>query len=354
MNVAIVGGGVAGLTTAYRLTKQQHSVSLFESTDRLGGLVHSERIDNYLIEHGAEGFVERGSPVPELCEELGLRIMPQQSHRSLLLRNGAFEAISRGTAAQILGIQLHNPNRSVELVTIASGMGSLIVALAKQLDGRCDVHLSTHVQKIVKNRTGIALTTDNETLNYDLIFVTLPPGAAARLLRNLVQKEAATLESVPATSSTVVSLAFPRDTVGHKLEESGFVVAEEDRTVSGFIAGSFTSSKYLRRAPEGTVLIRVFFRPQTDVQHSDEAWVSLSYRSLEGPLQLRARETRSWVDHYDRAIPQLNPELVERLSQVQQSLAERGVFLAGGGYQSTGVSAAVASAIDAVNRATTT
>ena len=36
--IGIIGGGIAGLTTAYRLALQGHSVDLFESSGELGGL----------------------------------------------------------------------------------------------------------------------------------------------------------------------------------------------------------------------------------------------------------------------------------------------------------------------------
>jgi protoporphyrinogen oxidase len=38
MNVAIIGGGITGLTAAYELTKLGHNVTVFEKTDILGGL----------------------------------------------------------------------------------------------------------------------------------------------------------------------------------------------------------------------------------------------------------------------------------------------------------------------------
>lgn len=38
MNIAIIGGGMMGLTTAYRLSKQGHQVTVFESAPQLGGL----------------------------------------------------------------------------------------------------------------------------------------------------------------------------------------------------------------------------------------------------------------------------------------------------------------------------
>lgn len=55
--IVVVGGGFAGLATAYYLTLQQHEVTLLEASDRLGGRVFSNRNDfakGQIIEFGAE------------------------------------------------------------------------------------------------------------------------------------------------------------------------------------------------------------------------------------------------------------------------------------------------------------
>ena len=53
MNIGIVGGGIAGLTTAYELSKGGHKVSLFEKEAELGGQVGTfdvsgERLERFL------------------------------------------------------------------------------------------------------------------------------------------------------------------------------------------------------------------------------------------------------------------------------------------------------------------
>ncbi len=50
LDVAIVGGGISGLTAAFRLRAHQESagplsVRLFEACDRLGGTIRTERIE---------------------------------------------------------------------------------------------------------------------------------------------------------------------------------------------------------------------------------------------------------------------------------------------------------------------
>ena len=60
--VAIIGGGISGLVAALRLSEltagsKNVEIQLFESAPRLGGLVASERIGDYLIERGADSFI---------------------------------------------------------------------------------------------------------------------------------------------------------------------------------------------------------------------------------------------------------------------------------------------------------
>ena len=76
--VAIVGGGIAGLSAAYALEKQRAAgfpieYTLFESSSRLGGVLQTDRPDGYVIEAGADSFLSAKSWARELCEELGLR-----------------------------------------------------------------------------------------------------------------------------------------------------------------------------------------------------------------------------------------------------------------------------------------
>lgn len=37
MSIAVVGGGITGLTTAYFLTEQKEKVTLYEANEKLGG-----------------------------------------------------------------------------------------------------------------------------------------------------------------------------------------------------------------------------------------------------------------------------------------------------------------------------
>ena len=71
----VVGGGISGLTAAYRLrvaAGDQSSITLFDPADRLGGVLRTERVGAQPMDVGAEAFVVRRPEVPALLAELGL------------------------------------------------------------------------------------------------------------------------------------------------------------------------------------------------------------------------------------------------------------------------------------------
>ncbi|MCZ6822323.1 MAG: protoporphyrinogen oxidase, partial [Deltaproteobacteria bacterium] len=77
LDVAVVGGGLSGLVTAYRLTKRAEpgcnvSLRLFEANDRLGGQVQTEQRGDWLFETGPDSMVTAKAAASDLCRELGL------------------------------------------------------------------------------------------------------------------------------------------------------------------------------------------------------------------------------------------------------------------------------------------
>ena len=71
-HIAVLGGGIAGLAAARRLALAGAQVTLFEASDRLGGMIQPGTIDNLTFDIGAEAFAVRGGSVAALAAELGL------------------------------------------------------------------------------------------------------------------------------------------------------------------------------------------------------------------------------------------------------------------------------------------
>lgn len=72
VTVAIVGGGMSGLSAAHRLKQHGIAVTLFEPEERLGGRVKTVRQDGYAFDVGAGGLLGSYAATIRLIEELGL------------------------------------------------------------------------------------------------------------------------------------------------------------------------------------------------------------------------------------------------------------------------------------------
>jgi oxygen-dependent protoporphyrinogen oxidase len=77
MRTAIIGGGIAGLAAAYELEQARKAgaaveYTLFESRNRLGGVLSSEIVGGAVLERGPDSFLTEKPAAAELCRELGL------------------------------------------------------------------------------------------------------------------------------------------------------------------------------------------------------------------------------------------------------------------------------------------
>ena len=100
--IAIIGGGIAGITAAYELAKLARDgapveATLFESTSRLGGIVETVREGGFIIECGPDGWVTEKPWARELAIELGLEdeLLPSNdaTRRTYILRESHLQPI---------------------------------------------------------------------------------------------------------------------------------------------------------------------------------------------------------------------------------------------------------------------
>src|SRR4029079_3029874 len=69
--VIVIGAGISGLVCAYRLKALGVDVALIERSDRVGGVIQSERSGGYLVERGPNSS-QGTEELIALVEELGI------------------------------------------------------------------------------------------------------------------------------------------------------------------------------------------------------------------------------------------------------------------------------------------
>jgi oxygen-dependent protoporphyrinogen oxidase len=72
-SVAIIGGGITGLTAAFYLKRAGVPVILYEAGPRVGGVIQSLRRDGYLAEFGPNTLLETSPKIAQLVQDAGLQ-----------------------------------------------------------------------------------------------------------------------------------------------------------------------------------------------------------------------------------------------------------------------------------------
>jgi len=71
-SVAVIGGGITGLTAAFYLMQRGIPVTVYEASERVGGAIRSLRRDGYLAEFGPNTILETSPKITALVRDAGL------------------------------------------------------------------------------------------------------------------------------------------------------------------------------------------------------------------------------------------------------------------------------------------
>ena len=71
-HIGVIGGGIAGLTTAYRLAKAGHRVSLWERDREVGGLARAFPVAGTHLELFYHHLFQSDRDIAALMDEIGI------------------------------------------------------------------------------------------------------------------------------------------------------------------------------------------------------------------------------------------------------------------------------------------
>lgn len=107
--IIIIGGGIAGMTTAFYLQKHIHEknlpmeIKLVEASHRLGGKMQTVIRDGFTIERGPDSFLARKTSMIRLAKAVGMehQLVPNATGKSFILANEELHSMPGGS---IMGI----------------------------------------------------------------------------------------------------------------------------------------------------------------------------------------------------------------------------------------------------------
>lgn len=161
--VIIIGAGLSGLLTAFRLKKEGIPFKLLEARPRIGGRIHTVYgKNNTPVEMGATWFSDQHQNLIALLKELKIDYFEQYMKGTVF-----FQPLST-SPAQSIQIPSQPPS-----YRISGGSSHLIYTLYHQLDTK-DVYLNQSVTDI-KFRENIVQVNAKETFEGDKVVLALPP-----------------------------------------------------------------------------------------------------------------------------------------------------------------------------------
>ena len=439
--IAIVGGGISGLSAAYEFCRRDIPFRLLERSDRLGGAIRTDVVDGFTIDGGPDSLLTQKPAAIALCNELGLaprlqpilpprtayvlrggrlcrlpeasalgiptRLGPLATSRLLSVagkvrmamelrtppstRNedesvGSFfrrrfgeEAVTYIAEPLLAGIHAGDverlsmralfprlvaaereygsvikgfrelraaapPSKDGQFRSLPGGLVELTEAILDVL-GRDRLHTNHEVVGVAGPSPYEIVLTSGERVTASQIILAVPAYVTAQIVAGLDPELEALCSSIPYSSTATVAVSYPSSSVARRLDGTGFVVPRTERQFS-LMAGSWVSSKWPGRAPDGHVLLRGFMGGARDpdvLTRTDDDLVEATHRDFQRLLQISGGPELARVYRWPRMTPQHEVGHLERMMAIDARLDRiPGLHITGAGFRGVGIPDCVA------------
>jgi protoporphyrinogen/coproporphyrinogen III oxidase len=223
--------------------------------------------------------------------------------------------------------------------TFYEGMETLISALADKLGNMVRTKaMVTAIDNIIGEPHPYYLRLSNgDTLTADAVVMAIPAEVTAKLLAPLQPRMSTILEQFQALSTGTVSLAYRRDEIGELMDGYGVILPRSERRPINAI--TISSAKFNHRAPDDSVLVRVFFggsRNPIAMSLDDVALLEVVQRELRSILGINVAPRFSRIYRLYHSSPQYTVGHLDRVAELEQ-LCLPGLFLTGSPYRGVGI-----------------
>ena len=170
--VVILGAGLSGLLTGFRLKKMGYEIQILEARDRIGGRIHTHyAAADTPIELGATWFGAQHTHLLGLLEELGIGYYEQHTKGGTY-----FEPFSLAPPQKI------TVPEQMPSYRISGGSSAVIDALRNAIADK-EITLGVQIDALDFSENSVSVGGGNEKWEADLVVSTLPPGLLFRAIQ---------------------------------------------------------------------------------------------------------------------------------------------------------------------------
>ena len=228
-------------------------------------------------------------------------------------------------------------------LTFIDGMQELTDTLLKNLAGVV-FQTGKKVVSLISNSEEKKYTLfldDGTSLTADVcILATAPSYATAEIVKNIDSGLSDMLMRIPYASSATISLGYRREGFPHPLKGFGVLVSRQEKLQVKAI--SWSSTKFVGRAPEGYVLIRAFVgnaEEETIVYQNDEEILKTVKEDLKQIMGINVEPVLSKIYRWPNSMVQYILGHEKRVKFIEEKTKKYpGLHLIGNAYRGIGIS----------------
>lgn len=177
-DVAVVGGGIAGLSAAWQLARSGYSVKLFDARDRFGGRVltlpaQPRDSNTPWLDVGPAWFWPHQRYMQSLLAQFGLEVFAQHTQGLATFDRGAASAPERFDATGQLG-------RSLRVVGGMQALSSALVDAARNAKSPATLISKAHVHSVHRVGDVVQLEGAQPLCSARAVVLAVPPRVLAR------------------------------------------------------------------------------------------------------------------------------------------------------------------------------
>jgi protoporphyrinogen/coproporphyrinogen III oxidase len=383
--VAIIGGGISGLTVLHYLKQRlgdDAQITLFERESSTGGTIRSFKKDSCLFEWGPNGFLDNQPATLQLIEELKVtdQLIEAQAtaRRRYIQFNGELNLVPTGPFgfirtpllplkdkwSLITGIFKKNISSDRSIYDYVSQRFSMQIAESlvdpfmrgiyagdiKRLHmasafpklkrkgfrksrmrsfkggmGQIIEALAKRYQGHIQTNSEISSAHSNA----DITIVATPAYAAAQIVKNLNPVLSQILTQVPYVPIAVVGLLFKQDSFKKKPDGFGYLIAsKENKDILGVL---IESNVYSGRAGDDQIMMRVMLggaHHPAIINDEQEKILSKAIKEIDSIYGLVSTPVETFVKQWPKAIPQYEIDYPHwRQSIAEQCAKTPGLYL---------------------------
>jgi len=236
------------------------------------------------------------------------------------------------------------------------GMQSIITALTNQLQNNT-LELKQRVTQVEFQNDVWQLTIEQDTQGtttrqFNRLLLTTSSQITGRLLKNASPKLSKLIADIPLAGAAIVTMGYRICDIDHALDAFGVVVPQaENRPL---IAISIGSQKFTGRAPQDSVLFRIFaggsLQPEI-LQWDNEKLINSAKQQLRELLGANGKPIFTQVARWENKMPQYHVGHVELVDKIELELSKTpNLEIAGNAYRGVGIPLCIRNAKSAVKR----